>query len=377
MDNLENILKKINLFINIDKERNVYTNHFNCLRKAIYDKLREDDVFKSLSAGTVLEGSYGDNLKVKSPDEFDLVFYIKFPETKSVTIKKDSQIAGNIFIDTTAVIKIIEKQVHHANTLNCIKKMVTKDNNLIIENMHAWLQSLFQKTMNSLQEKIIVNEVASKLRYIRCGPAHTIKVTGPCTYSVDFVPAILLEPHQDISGKKIKSNWQAIPKPLKTASKKPQISFRTSYYQEENRIISNKNNLKNVLRFMKKFRDTHPNMSNLKSYYIKTIFLWKAHSKNNDNKYWNNSLSDILLEMFTELELHLTKKKLPYYWDAKLDLFKHLQLSQFNEMLNCTMNARKTLAQAKMSMTPKLQFQTYAVFLNEKERQETGIEDPK
>lgn len=54
--NLENVLNKINIFINIDDNRQKYTQHCDYLKNAIFKKLREYPVFLYFFNGFQLGG---------------------------------------------------------------------------------------------------------------------------------------------------------------------------------------------------------------------------------------------------------------------------------------------------------------------------------
>lgn len=74
------------------------------------------------------------------------------------------------------------------------------------------------------------------------------------------------------------------------------ISFRSSFYAVEKILLQDVHeNCRNAIRFMKKFRDVKTNLGNCKSYYIKTLFLWKIIQE--PESYWLNPLSFILADV--------------------------------------------------------------------------------
>jgi len=247
-------------------------------------------------------GSYGDRLKITKPDEFDLVIYIKFPENDKITVKKDPKMPGNVTLDMTKVLNILHNQEHNKVTFTNLKKIVTSNNLLLEDKLQDLLSGAFTRALNKMENRVIVNGIPSKIDYKRCGPAHTmfIKETN-MKYSVDFVPAVRLNAQQNVLGSeqlkyfKNIQYWDAIPKPLKPF-KPNNISFRASYYEAEKEMLRNKEKLKNVIKLMKKFRDSKPNMNNLKSYYIKTLLLWQITIR--PTTYWSNKkLSEILIDV--------------------------------------------------------------------------------
>ncbi|XP_061389234.1 cyclic GMP-AMP synthase-like receptor, partial [Musca vetustissima] len=288
--NLESILMDINQYINIDQHREIYANHFEKLKIAIFTRLRSAEPFGYLFNGYQLGGSYGDNLKVTIPNEFDLVFHIRFPENELIIVKKDHEIPGNVHLDFTKLLEKIQHKKEHETTCIYLRKWLNADNCLIVKKFQSYFQSCFTKALEDMDWHF----ENTQLRYHRAGPAHTIKVNSlNMQYSVDFVPGILMDQEQSVTGTNV-GQWEAIPKPIKGAPKR-HTSFHTSFYRQEQKLISGCNNLKNCLRMMKLFRDAHSNMSCMKSYFIKTLFLWKVRETQSKD-YWNNSLSIIILD---------------------------------------------------------------------------------
>lgn len=209
---------------------------------------------------------------------------------------------GNVTLDMTAVLNIIQNQEHNKATFVSLKKIVNAKNLLLEDKLQDMLNGAFTRALNKMGKQVDVNGTSTKLYYKRCGPAHTIFVNeGSMKYSVDFVPSIRLNAKQNIlSGEQLQffkniAFWEAIPKPLKPFQPN-NISFRASYYEAENIMIRDKHNLKNVIKLMKRFRDTKQNMSNLKSYYIKTLLLWQI--KERPATYWvNKQLNEIYIDV--------------------------------------------------------------------------------
>lgn len=230
------------------------------------------------------------------------MFFLKFPENDKIIVKRDSQKPGNVTLDMTALLNIIQNQEHNKATFTSLKKIVNAKNMLVQDKLQDMLTGAFTKALNNMKSEVEVDGTITKLTYKRCGPAHTIFVNEVAIkYSVDFVPSIRLNAKQNVLGgeqlqffKNI-DYWDAIPKPLKPF-KPNNISFRASYYEAENILIRDKQKLKNVIKLMKRFRDTKQNMFNLKSYYIKTLLLWQI--KERPSAYWvNKQLSEIYINV--------------------------------------------------------------------------------
>ncbi|EDW72295.2 uncharacterized protein Dwil_GK20853 [Drosophila willistoni] len=347
MDPAKNLESSLNILngrhININEDRSKYTAHYNALRDSLYSTIKEKNlILKKLLKGHKLEGSYGDNLKVATPDEFDLVINLAFPENDYIIVKADPQRPGNVTLDMTEVMERIRNQEQNREIYEQLQKIVNAKNMLLENKLQSWLQGLFTKTLNDLNNRIDVNGHISQLVYKRAGPAHTIYIKEPQEYSVDFVPSIRLSAKQIVLGPKQKEYfgkseyWNAIPKPIK-GQLGDNISYRASYYDAEHNLLKDKANLKNGIRFMKQFRDTKQNMGNLKSYYIKTLFLWQVIER--EPGYWQKQLNEILIDMFHKLAdcLKTAKRngKLLFFWDPKLDMFADFTESQRKDMFNC------------------------------------------
>ncbi|XP_033253959.1 uncharacterized protein LOC108158884 [Drosophila miranda] len=345
--NLEDTLNDLNgELINFDKDRKTFTAHYTELRNQLYSLWKRDEKLGKLLKGSTLGGSYGDNLKVSKPDEFDLLIHLEFPENNRIIVKPDPRRPGNVTLDMTKVMEAIRDSEHHRPIYEQLQKLVNGKNMLLEDRLQNWLQGLMIQALNKIGNQIEVNKTISKLTYKKCGPAHTIFVTGPYKYSVDFVPGIKLVAAQSVlAGDQKKhfgnsTHWYAIAKPLKPPQP-DNNSFRASYYAAEHELLKDKANLKNAVRLLKKFRDAKQNLSNLKSYYIKTVFLWEVTKR--DPRYWQSPLHEIFIEMMSKLAnaLKLTpgKGKLQFFWDPKLEMIADLSSNQRAEMFNCVVKS--------------------------------------
>jgi len=247
-------------------------------------------------------------LKIAKPNEFDLVFKLKFPYYKSIAVTRDPKIPGNVLLDMTRVLELLKDDPREdfQRIRELIQgRLVDAQNFFVVDRLRSWLQSLFSQALNRISYRVeLVAGVVSHLKYRTCGPAHTIYVYGDYEYSVDYVPAICLAAEQNVLPTKQlecfkranTSYWEAIPKPLKPLTETSMISFRSSFYAVEKILLQDVHeNCRNAIRFMKKFRDVKTNLGNCKSYYIKTLFLWKIIQE--PESYWLNPLSFILADV--------------------------------------------------------------------------------
>lgn len=210
-----------------------------------------------------------------------------------IDVEKDPKLPGNVLLNFTRVIKKIKNERQHEENLRYIRQWLDEYNYLKVNSFQGFFYGRFVKAIQKLGTG---NPNATTiLHYNPQGPAHTINVEAKedkqFSYSVDFVPGILLNEEQSIIP--IKGQWEAIPKPNKKDNSVFN-SFRASYYQQEHKIIEDKKQLKTALRLMKKFRDVNE-LDKIKSYFIKTLFLHKA--KKEPISYWNRSLEDIIVDV--------------------------------------------------------------------------------
>ncbi|KAH8257637.1 hypothetical protein KR038_004254, partial [Drosophila bunnanda] len=280
-------------------------------------------------------------LKIVKPNEFDLVFKLEIPYYESIVVTRDSTMPGNVLLDMTRVLELLkdDPRTDRQSIRNLLLSLVL-NNYLAVDLLQSWLQSLFSRTLDRIANRVEMDGI--KLRYKTCGPAHTIVVQGRnLEYSVDYVPAIRLAAEQNVLADEQRtyfrraklSHWDAIPKPLKMTT--AQVSFRSSFYEAEKAMLrgENMNHCLDGIRMIKKFRDVKSNLSNLKSYYIKTLFLWKIRQEL--PHYWLRPLTVILTDMFEELTECLRQGWLPFYWDPELNMLGLLTRDQVTEMYRC------------------------------------------
>ncbi|KAI8036240.1 cyclic GMP-AMP synthase-like receptor 1 [Drosophila gunungcola] len=374
--NLEDSLIQANAdYVNFDRHREEYTTHYNALRDKLYTEWKAAGVLGKLLKGYTLGGGYGDNLKVSMPDEFDLVIHLVFPENDKIIVKADRAKPGNVILDMSKVMETILNQEHNKAVFELLRKIVNAKNELLEDKLQSWLQGVMTQALKRMGKQIEVGGVVSPLCYKKCGPAHTIFVKGRYEYSVDFVPAIKLSAAQTVLAPEQRRHfgntphWDAIPKPMKPA-KNNNVSFRASYYDAERRLLHGKNNLKNAIRLLKQHRNTKNNMGNLKSYYIKTLFLWEVTRR--DDSYWQKPLKELLIEMLGKLEgtlaLSSGKGKLLFFWDAKLDMIADLSVNQRTEMFNCVSKSKYTFCRGDGNLSDDIKDNVKGSFSNGKDK---------
>ncbi|XP_011183924.1 cyclic GMP-AMP synthase-like receptor [Zeugodacus cucurbitae] len=332
--------------------------HYQNLRNKLFESLKaQSPLFKLLFNGQQLQGSYGDNVKVGHPDEYDLVFFLKIPKQEELIITEDPDCPGNVFIDVQNVLNALKNEKGDSLIYEKLRTWTTSENEseyLNIEKLQFWLKSCFDKALLAMKSSGVLKNF--KFVYRRCGPAHTMFVDEPQKFSVDFVPAIVLGQSAERHG---------IPKPVEG-----QKSFRVSYFAEEQKLMKDKKALKNALRIMKKFRDSHSNMANLKSYYIKTLFLWKTAEV--ENSYWDSRLCDVITDMFKQLKLSLDEGRLEFYWNKNLNLYGFMNEKKIREMRYYIMGVYEEIfyAHERMYLQQHKAHRILSIFLTKAERRQ-------
>lgn len=333
MANLEQHLQLLNAkFINIDANRRSYTHHYGRLRDQLYSMLRQEEPLGKWLCGHKLggvwsietfiiswwpshlilnltsslciphTGSYADKLKVTKPDEFDLVLHLTFPENDKIIVRENKTRAGHVILDMTNVLKVLHKQHHNEVTFVNLKNIVSRQNFLVENKLQDLINGAVTRALNKMNKQIEVDGKVTPLVYRRCGPAFTLFINERnMKYSVDFVPAIRLKAEQSVLAQerwkyfRNISHWSAIPKPLKQFQGN-NVFFRASYDEAECAMLKGNYKLKEVIRLMKKFRDSKQNLSTLKSYYIKTLLLWQIDAR--PTNYWKTKqLHEILIDV--------------------------------------------------------------------------------
>ncbi|KAI8035677.1 hypothetical protein M5D96_011427 [Drosophila gunungcola] len=308
MNHQDNLSKTIDIckskYIAIPEwEKERYGKHFEALHSTIFGILRS-------------ENAQLDNLIV----EYSLeavnpipISSLQIPYYESIVVSRDSNVPGNVLLDMTRVLEFLRDDPRE--DCQSIRKLlqnqlVDAQNFLVVDKLRSWLQSLFSQALNRIADRVEVDGIVSQLKYRTCGPAHTIVVDGELEYSVDFVPAIRLGAEQNVLG---------------------EDQLTSSFYAAEKAMLPE--NCRDAIKLMKKFRDVKTNLSNLKSYYIKTLFLWKIRKE--PESYWQKPLTVILPDMFEELTKCLGQGKLPFFWDPELNMIDVLTPEQVMDMYLC------------------------------------------
>ncbi|XP_055374525.1 cyclic GMP-AMP synthase-like receptor [Condylostylus longicornis] len=347
-----NRLMKINRFITLPKtEKASKTDDFNNITKFFIDKLKNyDPAFNKLYKGHRLAGSYADKLKIGEADEFDLIIKLKIDSAYDIEVTEDPDFPGYCNINLKdMMLKLKEKCEKEEAKIWYYKhfeSLIDENSYLIQDKVHEWIERLMANILyEDLKDgelKINENTIYS-IKYSTSGPAHTINLirTDRKLISIDLVPAFIFDETKWVVERNLPSTlaniipkedlyWIALPKPIK-GKPKPNKSFLTSFVDIERHLISDRNNLKNTLKMLKKLRD-RKKLDYLKSYFIKTVYLWENDIQ--DRKFWDQSSFEVLKHMILKIIEHLKNKNLPYFWHKEQNMFGNLSEDDIKHMLS-------------------------------------------
>ncbi|KAJ0180121.1 hypothetical protein K1T71_004712 [Dendrolimus kikuchii] len=331
------------------KSLEVFKNVFDLVKQKMGEQC---NYFNRYSSQIMYGGSVFDGIKVSKMDEFDMDIVIRLPiNYDEIIIENDKP--GFVKLKIIQAFDNLDKQKDWENYHKITRDWRDTDKYLLQNKFRHWIHSVVQKAVNQLEGKIDVNGVVYVLKYKESGPAFTLNVTNDAggeyfKLDVDLVPVIrFMLPRWPTGYRKLAksqaNNWLVVPKPNKALSDNCQKNrcWRLSFQDYEREIIKGCNQLKVVIRLIKKMRDTLE-LKGIASYYIKTLFLWKVDQHKKD--YWQNKTSVVFKDMLQEFYNAVEKKNIPYYWESENNLIENLKPSlhkQYTEKLAFVLTAVK------------------------------------
>ncbi|KAK9891312.1 hypothetical protein WA026_014554 [Henosepilachna vigintioctopunctata] len=348
---MENILNSINgSYVSLnatEQKRNNVIVH--AVLNTVIQSLSTDKLFKALYNKNYFGGSYYDNLKVGSSDEFDIDLLFVLPENLSPTINSSDK-PGYVHVTLSDLEKLEEKFKGLEKLCNPITKQISARKVL------SWFESLSAKCFNKLCPRGNVLQTVSvqgkaydiKVKLTKSGPASTINIVAEALdksvikIDVDLVPCISFSkkywPSKSAGYRQYDSKLHGnsetffvVPK-LPTGTAIPDFYWRLSFQEQERVLISGNElgRLKPVLRLLKRVRDhwNHP----ISSYFIKTVFLWEVETRSKD--FWNRPLSIVFCAMLEVYGEKLKNGAIPYFWNKKFNLLSGFKKSTLDGIAN-------------------------------------------
>lgn len=120
--------------------------------------------------------------------------------------------------------------------------------------------------------------------------------------------------------------------------------------------------MKPMIRVFKKIRD-NKQLTNLKSYYIKTIFLHQNIKKGPD--YWQQSLAVLFMEMFDVILEHLRLRHLASFWHNAFNLFHHFKPEQINAVYENLSKTKTDIVANLLGDNPKFIYEVVCTELEQ------------
>lgn len=334
---LENNLNRISkLFISIEKEEKVFAQHFVNVSTYVVECMKHnDELFKKIFQMLQLAGSYADGIKVTAPNEFDVLVLLKFPKPVPVGSRP-----GYVTINIKDGLNTFWGWM--TNSEDKYKRFVDSMGFLIQDQILGWLRELVRGILREHKNIFKINGVEYSIEQRNSGPAVTLDVdvlkspNGSTSYfSIDFVAALQFQTSNVWVADanpiiQVPRYWNAIPKPNKLLLHNNR-EWICSYAEIERDYLNGLNRIKPLIKIFKKIRDKFT-LTNLKSYYIKTIFL--HHRLKVDPNYWNGSLAILFMEMFDIILEHLRTRTLWSLWHKDYNLFDQLGKLQTDAIYN-------------------------------------------
>lgn len=300
-------------------------------------KLMEAEPFLTLYKGIKYSGSYSNNIKIKAPDEFDMMLCMKLPSELNVQILNVTYPAY-VQLKTGGLEALKNKQ--NWDKYKCIEKWLDNKNFIMQNKFREWMEGLIQKVLNQLQNVLICGTNQYNLKYTKANPAFTLRIQGITNTSIkfdlDLVPNFIFEfptwppVVKQKHAKKYKSQeWFVIAKPIYNDEDIRHRCWRIVLPLQESEILHSNNQMKSIIRFMKQLRDVHQ-IPFLKSYFINMMFIWEV-DKQQSPDFWNNPLSYLFMYMLREIRTYVENEKIPYFWDNRLNLLEKPTQNQLND----------------------------------------------
>ncbi|XP_042908228.1 cyclic GMP-AMP synthase-like receptor isoform X2 [Parasteatoda tepidariorum] len=295
------VLRGIKLDKKEEKENNEILKEF--LRSFI-DELKEvDELFNLLFKELSYEGSYYLNLRVSTPDEFDINLILKPPFEESEFEVVHQPLApsyAKIYMKDRTI--ALEKYPKLAKTL-------FDGGYLVPENVRKWLQSVVDKALRTYTRKAFF---IKRIRTKEAGPARTIILTktDDTEIDIDLVPVV------------------------KCLLKLPESSL-------DDKV---KNRVGSTLEFLRDKED----WKILASYYLKTVVMWMV-IENNDDDYWKeDKMDNRFLDALQELKTAVFQKKIAYLFNKEYNL-----LAKINDDQACNIHNRLCYFIRKIKENPE------------------------
>lgn len=330
-----------------------YGAEFRTVLNCIIQKMKEKDKkFNECYQRLYFAGSYWDGLKVRKPTEFDVDIIIKLPFIRNLIQVEPCESPAFVKVKVGTRQKNLSKKKSKkkASPKQPPKELPSQPNygKMLLESLlnfrryltpsllRGWMESVLHQALGCFQQNgdswMLYDEKQPGKLYMvkvkKSGPALTLNIVLPDGFrmDVDLVPVIELKCSEDLPDDydlhpyDIKhKTFFIVPKPNKRLPKVDDC-WRLAFHEQERAVLATDGAgiMKPVCRLLKKLRDTL-DMPMLASYYLKTLVMHEI-SKQEDDRFFRNSLVSLFLHMLLVLKHQLRLGKINYFWDDNYNL---------------------------------------------------------
>ncbi|KAJ2939899.1 hypothetical protein O0L34_g6603 [Tuta absoluta] len=332
-----------------DEDFETYYNIVNDIFLQIHKKMKEVDQYYEKYASTVqFVGSHPDRLRIHKPDEFDIDIVINMPLSfkshpqdpdQSDFLLQQSD-PGFLQLKMGKQYQSLPRRDPDDWSINSKAYRWRDDDNYLLRSKFLdWFKSVVTRALNQFVRgsdaypTFFVGGVPYTVRRSESGPAMTMYIENKSLgikLDVDLVVCLRFPSERWPAGanyRKLpaacidKKYWMLVPKLNKTCATREDMarSWRLATHEQERVLMHNTNNLRQAIRLIKKLRDAQ-SMHQISSYYIKTIFFWEVHRRENDKTFWMKSPAFLFKYMLERLHECLILGNIPYFWNESHNL---------------------------------------------------------
>nr|XP_036219019.1 uncharacterized protein LOC106622827 [Bactrocera oleae]XP_036219020.1 uncharacterized protein LOC106622827 [Bactrocera oleae] len=229
---LQDIAQKITIR---DEDRPVYTKDFDIIRDHILNGMCEvDNVFNILYKGPSLFGSYSNNVRIKYPNEFDVIFKLSMPYSSYINVEEDEDRPGFVNLDFADIMEVLYNCNGYTDVYNQFYDLVDWNNHYLNRSsLQTWLKGVMEDCLDINGDRVRGNwgDIYT-LIYTKRGLAHTIYAKcAKRAISIDFVPGICFGTAEWIDVRHCRKfrnkceQWYAVPKPTSGSQETRRYAF--------------------------------------------------------------------------------------------------------------------------------------------------------
>lgn len=338
-------LQDVSRILSIDNNRKTkHVNSFIEVFGAIKELIQDSDPLFLNYKDVKFSGSYANNIKIVTPDEFDVMLCMKLPNELELDILNCGYPAH---VQLKAKNLEFFKKTPQWRTYKSLGLWMDNKHFILQTKFRQWFEGNLIKILNQQKNSItgiptltFGDKGSYKLSLKKSKPAFTLNVTKLSDegihFDIDIVPCFSFEFPTWPSIVKIKyalmseiKEWFVIAKPVETDdSFKRHRCWRIVFPGQEQRLLSHHNNMKIVLKLLKRFRDIH-RLPYIKSYFINTIFMWEVKTSNQN--YWLNNTGFLFVDMLRKLHERIRSGEILYFWDNRLNLLEKVTKNQMKD----------------------------------------------